>query len=385
MSQRDMLYPANGTLNLDCIKIKQPIGDFFVGSINSRDLINITYTDVRRMEGERGFESYLGIQRPLNPKRVREIADYVNTIDATFPTAVILSVPAQCAQYDETLKTLTLSAFDADDIDSLLDSVKYSEIAKVIDGQHRIAGLEGYRGEEFWVNVSIFVDIEVSAEANIFSIVNLAQTKVNKSLAYDLYELATKRSPQKLCHDIAVTLEANEESPFYSRIKRLGSAEKHHLPGSITQAAFVQTLMKYISNDPMQDRDMYMRGKSLPTYSGRTASRLIFRDYLVAKKDMELTAIIWNYFSAVQERWPDAWNSTDQGMMLSKTNGFMALMRFLRDCYLEIESITPTKSDFRAIFDRMDIEDTEFTVENYKPGSAGESALYKRLKDTSGI
>lgn len=384
MSQPDMLRPHDGKLNIDCIRIEQPIGSFFVGSIKSSDLINITFTDVRRMEGERGFESYLGIQRPLSSKRVKEISEYSNTVDATFPTAVILSIPAQCAEYDESSKVLTLSSFEAEE-GSLLDSVRFSEIAKVIDGQHRIAGLEGYKGDNFWINVSIFVDIEVSAEANIFSTVNLAQTKVNKSLAYDLYDLATKRSPQKLCHDIAVTLESNKKSPFYSRIKRLGSAEKHNLPGSITQAAFVQALMKFISAEPMIDRDMYMRGRPLPVYSGRTASRLIFRDYLVHERDMELTAIIWNYFSAVRERWPTAWDSEDKGIMLSKTNGFMALMRFLRDCFLELGSFNPSQSDFYKIFQNIDLDDSDFSTRNYPPGSSGESQLYRTLKEKSGI
>lgn len=384
MSQADMLFENEGKLTVDCIRVQQPIGEFYIGSIKSSDLIAITFSDVRRMEGERGFESYLGIQRPLSPKRVKEIAEYTNTLDASFPTAVILSVPARCAEYSAEKKELVLSSY-ASENEELQDGVKFKEIAKVIDGQHRIAGLEGYRGDDFWVNVSIFVDIEVSAEANIFSIVNLAQTKVNKSLTYDLYDLATKRSPQKLCHEIAVTLDSDPESPFHSRIKRLGSAEPHNLPGSITQAAFVQALLKYISAEPMIDRDMYMRGLPLPTYTSRVESRLIFRRFLTAKRDMELTAIVWNYFSAVRARWPEAWDSSDRGIMLSRTNGFMALMRFLKDCYLDINKDVPTQKDFSEIFQGIPLAYENFSTENFLPGTSGESALYKALREGSDI
>jgi hypothetical protein len=59
---------------------------------------SISYSDIRRIEGERGIETYLGIQRPLDPKRVRELEHYVSSPDACFPTAVIIAVPAECAR-----------------------------------------------------------------------------------------------------------------------------------------------------------------------------------------------------------------------------------------------------------------------------------------------
>lgn len=374
----DLLAMDSGKITLPCIPVEQPIGTFYVCSIDSSTLCQITYSDVRRMEGERGFESYLGIQRPLSKKRSEDIAKYTNTVDACFPTAIIISVPAECATLDTENNTLTLSSFTSDE-GSLYSNVQFNEIAKVIDGQHRIAGLEGYSGEKFEVNVSVFIDIDVSTEANIFSTVNLAQTRVNKSLTYDLYALAQSRSPQKLCHQIAVALDAGKDSPFYSRIKRLGSAEPHNVPGSITQAAFVNALMKYISTDPIGDRDLYMRG-SRPKPS--TNKKLIFREHLIREKDSELATLIWTYFAAVKERWPAAWNSEDKGIMLSKTNGFMAFMRFLKDCLEVIGSSTPRKSDFLEIFKNVDLNDHDFNTTKFKPGSSGESELYKILKSS---
>ena len=186
------------------LRVRQPIGDFFLGVVDSKRLCEITEFDVRRIIKERDFETYLGIQRPLNPKRVKEIQSYVTTLDASFPTSVILSVRGECARYDEARGILTLSNYqEADDPER---TVLYRQIAKVIDGQHRIEGLKEYRSDTaFEINVSIFIDIDIAEEGYIFSTVNLAQTKVNKSLVYDLYELAKAKSPQKLCHNIAVT------------------------------------------------------------------------------------------------------------------------------------------------------------------------------------
>lgn len=378
---------AEQSLSIKCLKIEQPIGCFFIGSIRAQDLTDITYSDVRRIHGERGFETYLGIQRPLNSKRVTEISNYAKTADACFPTAVILSVDEKCAEFDAENCTLTLKAYKANSNDPDDLSIGYEYIAKVIDGQHRIEGLAGYQNENFYVNVSIFIGIDVASEAYIFSTVNLAQTKVNKSLVYDLYELAENRSPQKLCHNISVTLDSTDGSPFRNKIKRLGSAGKHNIPSSITQAAFVESLIKYLSKDPLKDRDLYIRGKKLPAADLKDQDKLIFRDFMIDERDYELTDIIWNFFEAAQTRWPKAWNSPDQGIMLSKTNGFMALMRFLHAIYNDMErfSDVPTIEEFLLLLNKIDLDDSHFSVDNYKPGSSGEGAMFRDLKEKSGL
>lgn len=60
--------------------------------MNHEDLITISYVDIRRLETGsemREVEIYTGIQRELSKSRVKEIAKYVNMVDATFPTGVI--------------------------------------------------------------------------------------------------------------------------------------------------------------------------------------------------------------------------------------------------------------------------------------------------------
>ena len=42
-----------GWVQLKCLEARQPIGTFYVGVMKSRDLVRISYTDVRRIEGER--------------------------------------------------------------------------------------------------------------------------------------------------------------------------------------------------------------------------------------------------------------------------------------------------------------------------------------------
>ena len=201
MADRDeILDPDLVEFRFPCICARQPVGDLFIASIPHNVLGKISYFDVRRVISERDVERYLGIQRPLEPKRVIDLEKYVNFQDASFPTSIILAIDEEYAEFDENKNEMIIRNFL---LGENYPSTMISKIARVIDGQHRIAGLEKFVGESFDLSVTIFIGADISDQAQIFATVNLEQTKVNKSLVYDLFELAHSRSPQKTCHNIA--------------------------------------------------------------------------------------------------------------------------------------------------------------------------------------
>ncbi|QFP77596.1 DGQHR domain-containing protein [Deinococcus sp. AJ005] len=381
-----LLYPDNiKSIEFPAIEISQPIGSFFIAAIPAQQLYSISYADVRRIEGEeRGFETYLGIQRPLSNKRVKEIKQYVETIDASFPTSIIIAINGNCAKFLDGL--MTLSSYEGD---SDTSEIHFNQIARIIDGQHRLAGLEGYSGAEFMIPVTIFIDMDVADQAYVFSTVNLAQTKVNKSLAYDLFDYATQRSPQKAAHNIVVALNSDPESPFFRRVKRLGSATDGNFIETLTQAAFVENILKYITRNPLKDRDDLKRGKKLK-FDPSKDHDLIFRELFIEQKDFVIAEIINNYFSSIRERYPEAWNDISRGAVLSKTNAFMAFMRFLPEA-LEVLGLSsrnlidvklaPRIAEFSTLLSNLTLDDADFTVETFKPGSSGSALLYRTLKD----
>jgi DGQHR domain-containing protein len=270
------------------------------------------------------------------------------------------------------------------------EPIYYRDIAKVLDGQHRIEGLRDFIGESFEVNVSIFIDADIADQAYIFSTVNLTQTKVNRSLAYDLFDLAKSRSPQKTCHNIAVALDQSDGSPFFERIKRLGVSTEGRFYETITQATFVQSLIVYICKDQLQqitDRDTFLKSNTPPKANAEDLKQQIFRNMFIDEKDLEIASIIWNYFDAVKEKWSTAWEGMGRGNILNKTNGFKAFMRFLRPAYLFLKKPgdVPSKKEFLEIFERIDLKDAEFTIDKFKPGSTGESELYRTLISKSKI
>ena len=367
-------------ISLPCIRVRQPLGEFFVASIDSRTLRQITYSDVRRLSGEREVDNYLGIQRQVDPKRVKELEKYVNTVDACFPTSVILAVPEACAEFDSARNVLKLSSVHDPSGEPIISRVA---IAKVLDGQHRIEGLRALREGTFEVNVSIFVDMDIANQAYLFSTVNLAQTKVKKSLVYDLFEYSRSRSPQKSAHNIAVALDRASASPLRGRIKRLGSATPGRQGETLTQATFVESLMALISKDPVADRDLYKRGKTPSRPAPAEADKLVFRNLFLDEEDEAIADIILAYFEAVSVKWPTAWRNTSAGYMLGKSNGFRSLMRLLRPAYLHARKAGSTTSAdvYTRLMMKSTLKDEDFVVREFLPGTGGEAALFNRLRD----
>ena len=352
-------------IDIKCLEIEQPIGVFYIGVMDADALVRISYADVRRLE-QREVETYLGIERPLSRERVKEIRDYAGTVDATFPTGVILAVDSDDVHFENGV----MSIRDA------------SRVARIIDGQHRIAGLEGFTAA-FQVNVVIFIDMDIEDQAMVFATINLAQTKVSKSLVYDLYEYTKTRSPTKTCHNIARLLNSREDSPFYKRIKILGRATDPHQP--LTQAAFVEAVQELISGDhrtALRERDLMKRDRKLER-APVTETKRVLRNMFIDNKDAEIARLVWNYFDAVRRQWPAAWSGIDQtGNVLPRTNGFKAFMRFFASVYLRVDqpgAVTPTSS-FLKVFEKIGLQDADFNTDAYPPGMTGESRLYRELE-----
>lgn len=365
------------TLRVPALRLRQPIGEYFVVVMKAHELVSVAFADVRQLQ-DNELDQYMGINRRLSTNRVGELRSYVNTYDATFPTSVILSVPEDNAIFDEERGVLILRG---------TDETELKRIGKIIDGQHRIAGLEAVeQGSNFEVCVAIFVGADVATQANIFATVNLAQTKVNRSLAYDLLDYEKKRSPQKSAHDIAVALDQISESPFYHRIKRLGTATEGRERETLTQAVVVEMLLKFITDDKMKDRDSFLRRIILDRPSPSDLRELPFRDLFIREKDEDIARILLRYFDAVRSRWPESWDALKRrGNALPKTNGFRALMRFLKPVYLHIVEDEigrlPEQEEFKAILDMVELADEDFNIETFPPGTSGESRLYGYLND----
>ncbi|MCA0904411.1 DGQHR domain-containing protein [Qipengyuania aquimaris] len=378
-------------IRLPVSRVSQPIGDFYVGKMDARKLIDISYTEIRAfLEGTQ--DKIAGIQRERSEKRITEIKRYVNLEYATFPTSVIISVDADCADVnpyaddDDSILQLTLSPFGKP---GEPDHIPLEKIAFIIDGQHRVAGLEGLEPDRnFDVNVSVFVGASEADKAEIFARVNQAQTKVNQSLVVDLASFYEERGPLKFAHEVVLALNKAPKGPLHDKVKRLGKAQ----PGkgkiqTLAQATVVKPIVAYITRDPEGERNKRYKGIFSSKREPDAWRTFIFQPFYDDENARGVFEILTNYFAAVKAKWPDSWDDAPAGNILNRTTGYAALMRFLRPVYLSAcdrgEVLSREACD--EIFDRIEISDEELTRDNFLPGSSGISALYRRLMKEAGL
>lgn len=377
---------------LNVLKVTQPIGEFFIGAIDSKTLLEITTVDVRAFEKGQGG-TIDGIQRELSKSRLKDLSQYVNLEYATFPTSVILAIDERCVNLVQVegcngLYRLEVTGYAGDEE---AEAIPLDASAFVIDGQHRLAGLEDRDPdkEAFEVNVSIFIGADISDQAEIFSRVNLAQTKVNKSLTYDLLEYAKEMSPQKVAHDVVVALnaetrgpDATQKGPFFEKIKRLGVRTPGVDSETLAQATVVNGLLRYLPQNQEKERSKSLFGFSRRSENNESWRTRIFVDFYRGDDVTSIFLIVSNYFEAVADKWPNAWMEPKEGQILSRTTGFNALIRFLKDAYLHIVEDEPRvveAAEFAEIFDRIDIKEENLNKDVYVPGSTGQGVLYKQL------
>ncbi len=286
------------------IEVNQPIGTFYISCLPATTVSMIAKT-IRREYDPKNLNTKGGIQRGLNPKRVQEISQYTSDPDATFPTPIIIAVKDNANYQIES----NFLIFDEN-----------SEVGEIIDGQHRIEGLKrSDKINDFDLPVIFMFNLTDEEKAYIFSIINSKQTQVPKSLIYDLFSLAEKRSPQKTCHEIARLFNSDEMSPFFKRLKMLG--RKEHESASLSQGSFIKYLLPLISKTPDTDLINIKKGKKL-----EDNTNLPLRYYFINDEDHMIYKILFNLFKAVENVFPTEWNTPSE-YILSKTTGYGAILQ----------------------------------------------------------
>jgi DGQHR domain-containing protein len=370
--------------NIPFIEVNQPIGKFYVASIKCRDLLEIARYDIRRIERDEAndIDNYFGIQRKPAPGRLKEISEYVRFIDATFPNNIVISVKS-IEEIDavEPIRNIKIK-------NEKISIRRAENIAQIIDGQHRLLGLQkaidedplfsqGLR-ENFELPVTIYVDMDIENQSMVFATINKAQTKVNKSLVFDLYDLANTRSPYRSVHNIVRVLNENSKSPLKNKIKMLGVAEDTENE-TVAQATLVESIVKYVSKAPLKDRDDLKRGEKLSIGNDKN---LLLRKWFIQEQDLLIARTFLNYFLSIKEKWPTAWaNNT----ILVKSTGMIALLKFFGDIFKNQNFDTNmeiSRTFFDEIFAQVIIDNDDFNNETFPSGGIGQNKLRKRLAES---
>jgi DGQHR domain-containing protein len=347
-------------IELNYIKVEQPIGEFFITSIDASVLAKIAKV-------ERRNENPDAVQREESSKRIKEIAKYTGDTDATFPTPIIIAV-------DDNIDI---------EIDVQNGKIRFEDnqiIDEVIDGQHRLEGLKASNNlTKFQLPVVLMFNLIPEQKAYVFSIINSKQTRVNMSLIYDLFALSKVRSPFKTCHETARAFNKEPESPFYNRLKMLGKKVEGQELASLSQGTFIKYMLELISKKPDEDLRKLKRNEPL-----EEDNRCVLREYFIKEKDAVIYKIMLNLFSAVRNAFPEEWENPNQ-YIISKSIGFGAIIKAFPEIYnLGVQNNKLTQDFLTNVFltfkAYLEVENIELTSEHFGSNEQARTQLANHIK-----
>ncbi len=197
-----------------CLITKFQSINVYTFAMKVKDVVFIHYVAARGVDEEEG-----AVQRLLVTRRVNAIRDFVRKGNGFFNTFILnWTQKGDVPFINRVAKEIQLPLM--------------ARSAQVIDGQHRLAGLERAMEDDPSIGdrevlVSMVLNLSTRDAAQIFLNINTEQKPVPKSLIYDLFG-EVDADPSHLinrANDIATELNYNETSPYYSLIKFPGMSK----------------------------------------------------------------------------------------------------------------------------------------------------------------
>ncbi|MBP6235340.1 MAG: DGQHR domain-containing protein [Saprospiraceae bacterium] len=356
-------------------RVKQNNQEFLVGIFTIQQILTFTKYTERLIDyfNEDNLPVYNPrVQRKLELGRVEKIADFLmDDPDALFPTNLVLAVPNAAIESIEDQADGKVQILLNQKVFRELEKEKGDVYLTIIDGQHRVKGIEKaierlkleikslsdvYRlskNVEFEkkiikkngqlikllnINllVSFFIDPSLEFQAMVFSTINRTQKTVPQSLVSSLFGLTEKDTPQKTALEIVLALNAFEGSPFYNRVKLHGGKYQNNQSPPLTQAAMVKSIFDLISTNQRElERDRFRDRSELLINCN---SSLPFRKYYASNNDKFITDILYSFFTGVKDVFVkngvSFWNfneNTKPKNILHTTVGYQALLQILVD------------------------------------------------------
>ncbi len=245
---------------------------------------------ISRMTDDQKDEDF-GYQRILSPARLSNITRYI-TSGKPIPNSILVSLDD--ATYHAATKTLKIP--------------KGTDVAWVIDGQHRLAG--AFQAAEAHHNILLlvvaFIGLTEKEQVEQFITINDEARGVPRSILLDLnrrlsFAKTEKAESEDRASDIGNALRRDPDSVFFNRITIVEGPKT----GQLSLGNFVRKVSPIVH--PSKG---ILRTRSL----------------------LEQTKIIDNYFTAFRDVFPSEWRKVDN--IFLKTIGFGALMNAFEEVYI---------------------------------------------------
>ena len=402
------------------LRVTQPIGTFYVTVLPAELLLQVASSDVMSATLNSSGVGYslTGTQRLIQDKRLGQIADYIDRIDAAFPNSIILA-----ANYNKDV------GIDQDEIEAMELEEKESrrevpsgiagrvskawsineaepgyfnliiptndKLAAIIDGQHRLFAFtkaDPTTRLSMELICSIFLDLPKPFQAQLFATINSTQKPVDRSLTFELFgynvsdEAEKLWSPDKLAVFLARKLATEERSPLRARIfvsPKRDEALKALLAQAdwrVSTAVVVDGILRLFSTNPKRDANAMRTPESCERSILRDGprDRSPLRDAFVSGNDTLIYTLTENYLTACNNVF---WSTAREGSYITKTVGVQALFDILRKLAPEAYAAKDLRiAHFEEIL--IPAGDIDFSAAQFRvPAGSGRSAIRKAIEE----
>lgn len=393
------------TIIKHAIRVSQPLGDFYVFGLDAMTLNKITYsqpaTITKKMESESSDNdgyTIFGSQRTEKKSRLSEIANFIESTEATFPNAIILAANYDDQGYlieEESSRRWKVKPVSGD-LYELTIPLGEKESASIIDGQHRLHAFTKLSDKSPHKNMELlcaaFLDLPTPYHAYVFATINFNQKKVDRGLAYELFGFDVEERPSEfwppetLAVYLARIFNATPDSPFYKSISSPAIAAENLANDKptvsnkgkvlVSMATVVDGILSLISKNPKDDRYTMRRPENLTI--GRASlfdsSDIPLRKFYLSGNDRAVKDVINNYFNALKST---VWESASEDSYLLKTVGIQAQFDVLKKM---LQNIPVTSSSYSVETLQNLFKDFEVPPgRDYQASGIGRSDIRKDL------
>lgn len=329
-------------MRLTAIKVSQPLADFYITKIKASDLLNVSFSEQLQYQ-ENG--ELKGSQRKIDDRRLKEIAKFIDSVEMSFPSSIIIAANYTEDGYvleNEDEERWSISHINGDVYE--ISAPGHKKLAAIIDGQHRLNAFNYAKLENKDIEVvcSIYFDLPNSYQAFLFATINGNQKKVDKSLALEQFGFNVENepekswTPEKLSVFLSRKLNFREDSPLYKKIKLAPQfSEIQHIIDKrewiISTAALVEGILSLITSNPKRDRVIMAEKRIFVDRDRKMVSKCSdsspLRTWYIENRDSDLYQLLTDYFNNINNI---LWNNVKEDSIILKTVGILALFDFLK-------------------------------------------------------
>jgi DGQHR domain-containing protein len=294
------------TYTFKAIRAKQSANHHIL-SFAARPVDILQFAEIERVSRD-SDGTLTGFQRHQIAPHIRDIRDYLSHDNAILPNPIVIAF----------VEGVSVAPTSSGFVEVTIDAVK-SKPGFVVDGQQRLTALSGLLEKDFEVLVSAFICKDYDEMRQQFVLLNNTRP-LPKALIYELLpvtpDLPERFTSRAFAAKLVEMLNYDETSSLHGQIKQ------HTNPtGTISDTAIQKIVMNSVSDGAMRG---FMGGEEY-----------IERSF----------ALLSNYFSAVQEAFPEAWKGhTPTTSRLIHGAGIQAMGYVME--YLHSRGTEPTRSGY---------------------------------------